>query len=86
MAGAIRQPIDIPALEHYISQHVPEITIPIDVKQVLPLNPSLAPIPLTSSAVWIRPIQPNLPTDLHLGPQICDAQKTTRKAHLQDCT
>ncbi|KFY79130.1 hypothetical protein V499_01849 [Pseudogymnoascus sp. VKM F-103] len=33
MAGAIRQPIDIPALERYISQHVPEITIPIDVKQ-----------------------------------------------------
>ncbi|KFZ00453.1 hypothetical protein V498_00077 [Pseudogymnoascus sp. VKM F-4517 (FW-2822)] len=33
MAGAIRQPIDIPALERYISQHVPEIMIPVDVKQ-----------------------------------------------------
>ncbi|KAL5364745.1 kinase-like domain-containing protein [Aspergillus floccosus] len=33
MAGAVRQPIDIPALERYISQHVPEIQTPIDVKQ-----------------------------------------------------
>jgi hypothetical protein len=35
MAGAVRQPIDIPALERYISQHVPEIQTPIDVKQVV---------------------------------------------------
>jgi hypothetical protein len=35
MAGAVRQPIDIPSLERYISQNVPEIKVPIDVKQVL---------------------------------------------------
>ena len=34
MAGAIRQPIDIPALERYIESHVPEIKTPIEVKQV----------------------------------------------------
>ncbi|KAL4898176.1 kinase-like domain-containing protein [Aspergillus ambiguus] len=33
MAGAVRQPIDVPALERYISQNVPEIQTPIDVKQ-----------------------------------------------------
>lgn len=31
MAGAVRQPIDVQALERYIS---PDIQIPIDVKQV----------------------------------------------------
>jgi hypothetical protein len=34
MAGPVRQPIDIPALERYIDQHVPVIKTPLDVKQV----------------------------------------------------
>lgn len=34
MAGAVRQPIDIPALERYIEKNVPVIKLPIDVKQV----------------------------------------------------
>ena len=34
MAGAVRQPIDIPSLERWISKNVPEIQVPIDVKQV----------------------------------------------------
>lgn len=38
MAGEVRQPIDIPSLEKYIDQHVPEVKTPLDVKQV-----SLAP-------------------------------------------
>ncbi|KAH8732785.1 acyl-CoA dehydrogenase family member 11 [Phaeosphaeriaceae sp. PMI808] len=33
MAGQIRQPIDIAALEQYISANVPEIQVPLDVKQ-----------------------------------------------------
>ncbi|OCK77923.1 APH-domain-containing protein [Lepidopterella palustris CBS 459.81] len=33
MAGAIRQPIDIASLERYIAANVPEIQVPIDVKQ-----------------------------------------------------
>ncbi|KAL4802699.1 kinase-like domain-containing protein [Aspergillus unguis] len=33
MAGAVRQPIDIPALERYIDQHVPIIKTPLEVKQ-----------------------------------------------------
>ena len=34
MAGAVRQPIDLDSLERYIVSHVPEIAVPIDVKQV----------------------------------------------------
>jgi hypothetical protein len=34
MAGAVRQPIDIPSLERYIDQTVPELKTPLDVKQV----------------------------------------------------
>ncbi|KAI1470426.1 acyl-CoA dehydrogenase family member 11 [Daldinia caldariorum] len=33
MAGEVRHPIDIPALERYIAQNVPEIKLPLDVKQ-----------------------------------------------------
>lgn len=33
MAGQVRQPIDVASLERYISSHVPEIPVPIDVKQ-----------------------------------------------------
>lgn len=34
MAGRVRQPIDVKALEAYIQKTVPEIKIPIDLKQV----------------------------------------------------
>ncbi|KAI0125740.1 phosphotransferase enzyme family protein [Xylariales sp. AK1849] len=33
MAGRVRHPIDVKALEKYIDQHVPEIKTPLDVKQ-----------------------------------------------------
>lgn len=34
MAGRVRHPIDIKALEAYLTKHVPEIKVPLDVKQV----------------------------------------------------
>ncbi len=34
MAGRVRHPIDVKALEAYISKNVPEIKVPLDVKQV----------------------------------------------------
>lgn len=34
MAGKVRQPIDLKALEKYIDKHVPEIKTPLDLKQV----------------------------------------------------
>ncbi|KAK5625673.1 hypothetical protein RRF57_001389 [Xylaria bambusicola] len=33
MAGRVRHPIDVKALEQYLAQHVPEIKVPLDVKQ-----------------------------------------------------
>ncbi|KAF2869322.1 kinase-like domain-containing protein [Massariosphaeria phaeospora] len=33
MAGVVRQPIDLASLERYITSNVPEITVPLDVKQ-----------------------------------------------------
>jgi hypothetical protein len=35
MAGIVRQPIDVQSLERFISQNVPEIKTPIDIKQVI---------------------------------------------------
>jgi hypothetical protein len=34
MAGSVRQPIDIASLERYVTANVPEIKVPLDVKQV----------------------------------------------------
>jgi hypothetical protein len=34
MAGPIRQPIDLQALERYVDANVPTIKTPLDVKQV----------------------------------------------------
>lgn len=34
MAGRVRHPIDIKSLEAYITKNVPEIQVPLDVKQV----------------------------------------------------
>jgi hypothetical protein len=34
MAGVVRQPIDLPALERFISENAPIIKVPLDLKQV----------------------------------------------------
>lgn len=34
MAGKVRQPIDLKALEKYVEEHVQEIKTPFDLKQV----------------------------------------------------
>ena len=71
MAGAIRQPIDIKALERYIDQHVPAIKTPLEVKQVKlsPLCYSFLPTkePQKSAGadnarvVWLWSVQSNIP-------------------------
>lgn len=33
MAGPVRQPIDVAALERYIGQNVPEVKPPLELKQ-----------------------------------------------------
>ena len=34
MAGPVRHPIDVAALEKYLGEHVPEIQLPVEVEQV----------------------------------------------------
>lgn len=41
MAGNVRQPIDVAALERYIAGNVPEIVVPLEIKQVGALHVAL---------------------------------------------
>ena len=43
MAGPVRHPIDVASLERYLGEHVPEIELPLDVKQV-GTPPPISPI------------------------------------------
>lgn len=43
MAGRVRQPIDEKAFSKYLSDNVPEIKLPIELKQVSQLPPRLEP-------------------------------------------
>lgn len=56
MAGPVRQPIDIASLERYISANVPEIKVPVDVKQVQspPHPPELNYIAVREAHVFVR--------------------------------
>jgi hypothetical protein len=80
MAGVVRQPIDIPSLERYISQNVPEIKIPIDVKQVLPPFMKLVvQVLIGASVVWLWSIESYIPTYGKRWHEICYAQETSGK-------
>jgi hypothetical protein len=84
MAGAVRQPIDVQSLERYISKHVPEIRVPIDVKQVgficYPPPPNNSDMPI----VRFRTVEPHIPTDSKRWAEIRYAQEATRKIALED--
>jgi len=36
MAGPVRQPVDLDRLSIYIKKYIPEIKLPVDIKQVRP--------------------------------------------------
>jgi hypothetical protein len=36
MAGPVRQPVDLDRLSIYIKEHIPEMKLPVDIKQVRP--------------------------------------------------
>ena len=84
MAGAIRQPIDISALQRYIEQNVPQIKTPLEVKQVRrgasPLRASL----LTMRTVRLWSIESYVPPHLTRRLQICYAKEASREAALKD--
>lgn len=65
MAGEIRQPIDLAALERYIDSHVKEIKVPIAVKQVCCCYDRTLAINIhadeTRDIVWLWTIEPDVP-------------------------
>jgi hypothetical protein len=62
MAGNVRQPVDVASLERYITANVPEIKVPLDVKQVCS-GWSEAEHGAESHTVWIRTVESNVPAD-----------------------
>lgn len=88
MAGAVRQPIDIQSLERFISQNVPEIKVPIDVKQVI-INPSsfctAVSISNPLTTVWLWTIEPDVSAHSKRWPEIRDAQEAAWKTAVENC-
>jgi hypothetical protein len=84
MAGAIRQPIDIAALQRYIEQNVPQIQTPIEVKQVGDKLPIGEPVPYKAGIVRLRSIQPYISFDFPRWLEMCHAQEASGKAPFQD--
>ena len=89
MAGPVRQPIDVAALERYIDQNVPDIKTPIDVKQVIP-RIGLRSIGARANnlfpaiVVWLRTEQSHIPADGLNGEGICHAKETSRSIALEN--
>jgi hypothetical protein len=53
MAGNVRQPIDIASLERYVAANVPEIQVPLDVKQVMSVFELVMRTWANGRVVWI---------------------------------
>jgi hypothetical protein len=88
MAGAVRQPIDIASLERFISSTVPEIKVPIDVKQVRQ-NCNCFDEDFADERwylVWLWPIQPDVSVDRQDRSEICSAKEAARAAALRNST
>lgn len=87
MAGTVRQAIDIASLSAFIEKAVPEIQLPISLKQVPSKHPLLEfHHALTSYTVWLRTVQSHLSTHRSRWQKICASQETPRQASLQDGT
>lgn len=65
MAGEIRQPIDLAALERYIDSHVKEIKVPISVKQVSGMS-------VVSFSVWMLMRHANIVRLWTIEPDVSD--------------
>lgn len=90
MAGRVRQPIDIPALERYIETNLPLIKTPLDLKQVRPfLSHPLPSVHLLTSArmiciVRFRSVESNVLTHGGRWPEVRLAQEATGQTSVQD--
>lgn len=88
MAGRVRQPIDVRSLEAWISKTVPEIEVPLDVKQVdAELYHAGTETPYSQFSlllVWLRTIQSDIPNNGRRRQEICPPQEAPRPTGLQD--
>jgi hypothetical protein len=87
MAGAVRQPIDVQSLERYIAKSVPEIQVPIEVKQVgcSCISASITQI-LTFPIVRFWTVQSDIPADGQKWPEVCYAEEATWEVTFKDST
>lgn len=86
MAGPVRQPIDLKALEKYIDKNVPEIKTPLDLKQVRTASGSPYNPVTDSLVVRVWPVKPYLPNHFSRWQAICAAKETAGQASLQNGT
>lgn len=84
MAGAVRQPIDVASLSSYIAQRVPDIQLPISVKQVHPDVLVTIEDLLTPNVVWLWTIESYLSAYGSRRKEICAAEETSWQASLKD--
>lgn len=84
MAGAVRQPIDVASLSSYIAKQVPDIQLPISVKQVLPDALVTTGDLLTPDIVWLWTIKSYLSAYSGRRKKICATKETSWQASLKD--
>jgi hypothetical protein len=84
MAGQVRQPIDVASLERYVAANVPEIQVPLEVKQVCVVFGCCGLVwLLTTWLVWIRPEQSDVPVDGQDGKEVCHEEEAAGAASLK---
>jgi hypothetical protein len=85
MAGQVRQPIDVASLERYVAAHVPEIQIPLDVKQVWIVFCCWGLI-ADEMVVWLRTEQSNIPVDRQEWQEVCHEEEASGSASFKGTT
>jgi hypothetical protein len=84
MAGKVRQPIDLASLERYISANVPEIQVPLDVKQVrIGVAGSQLQVVANETVVWVWTVEPDIPTDRQEWKEVCHEEEASGQASVK---
>ena len=85
MAGKVRQPIDIASLERFITANVPEIAVPLDVKQVCHSSELVARRHGKSadeSIVRLWTVKPNISIDGQEWQEVCYEEEASGQAFI----
>lgn len=86
MAGEVRQPIDLSALERYIDQNVPALKTPLELKQVNAVTVLGGMRGADRCLVWLWSIQPYLPNYERQRQEVRSAQEAPGQAPVEDRT